>query len=190
VKIIVFFIVCFSVIILSIPVSSVFATQESNTSELEPKNNVHTESVMPDNQGSEDYYKKMDLMENQLIEIQMEEAGSASNIQNVDYDTEAIIQKTGLDKIKPKYFVSYFNGNEQFLQNCSTPLCTKIILNNSGINYAKSEQWEEAENAFKEALSNDPDYEPAKLNLGLVYDKIKTKKEAVDYWLKVYNIKL
>ena len=81
--------------------------------------------------------------------------------------------------------MSVFSGNEEFLQNCTTPLCTKIILNNTGIKYARQDQWEKAEEAFKKVLSQDPDYKPAKLNLGLVYDKIKTKKEAINYWLTV-----
>ncbi len=126
--------------------------------------------------------------DNDAKKAQIKETDPQDNSQKIDAETEAIIQKTGLDKMKPKDFVSDYNGKEQFLQDCSSPLCTKIILNNSGIKYAKSGEWEKAEDAFKDVLSNDPSYKPARLNLGLVYDKIKTKKEAVAYWLKVYNL--
>ncbi|MFA5276334.1 MAG: hypothetical protein WC417_05530 [Candidatus Omnitrophota bacterium] len=122
-------------------------------------------------------------------EAQIKKSDSDDNLKKIDKEAEAIIQKAGLNNIKPKDFISDFNGNEQFLQNCSSTLCKKIILNSSGIKYAKSEEWQKAEAAFKEALSNDPNYKPAKLNLGLVYDEIKSKKEALDYWLKAYDIK-
>ncbi len=50
-KRIVFFIVCFLVIILSIPTSSVFAIQKSSISGLGAKKKVHAELIMPDGQG-------------------------------------------------------------------------------------------------------------------------------------------
>ena len=128
--------------------------------------------------------------DNEAKELVIKEFALQDYTQKIDKAEETIIQKTGLDKIKPKDFVRDFNGNEQFLQGCSSLFCTNIILNNSGIKYARVGEWVNAEQAFKDCLSNDPNYKPAKLNLGLVYDKTKTKKEAVDYWLKVYGIKL
>ena len=104
-----------------------------------------------------------------------------------DAAIEGIIKKANLDKLRPKDFVTDYKGDEEFLQNCKTPLCSKIILNNAGIGYARKGQWEEAEKAFKGALSLEPNYNPAKLNLGLVYDNLKTKKEATVYWLSVFG---
>jgi len=64
-----------------------------------------------------------------------------------------------------------FKGDEAFLQDCTTPLCAKINLNNEGIKYARLGQWQKAEEIFKELLIQYPDYMPAKLNLGLVYSR-------------------
>jgi len=66
----------------------------------------------------------------------------------------------------------------------------KYIFNNYGIMYAKQGDMESAEKAFNEALKIDPDYLPAKLNLGFVYDKRRTELEAIKYWLKALNIDL
>lgn len=66
----------------------------------------------------------------------------------------------------------------------------KYIFNNYGIMYAKQGDMESAEKAFTEALKIDPNYLPAKLNLGFIYDKRRTELEAIKYWLKALNIDL
>jgi len=129
--------------------------------------------------------------ENAALKLREQERENKKNAQNNKEEEEILdyaAVKANLKALKPKDFVSVFSGNEEFLQNCTTPLCTEIILNNTGIQYARQEQWERAEETFKNILSQDPDYMPAKLNLGLVYDKIKTKKEAIDYWLIVLDV--
>ena len=120
-----------------------------------------------------------------VSQLKQENEKNAQNDRAQDDALDYVAEKANLKALKPKDFVSVFSGNEEFLRNCTTPLCSKIILNNTGIKYARQDQWEKAEEAFKKVLSQDPDYKPAKLNLGLVYDKIKTKKEATNYWLTV-----
>ena len=95
-----------------------------------------------------------------------------------------------LKGLMPGDFVTDFEGDEEFLQNCSTPLCAKINLNNEGIKYARLGQWQKAEETFKGLLKQYPDYRPAKLNLGLVYDKSKSKREAMNYWLAIFDMPL
>lgn len=66
----------------------------------------------------------------------------------------------------------------------------KFIINNRGVMYAKLGDLEKAEAAFNEALKIDPNYEPAKLNLGFIYEKRRSKLESIEYWLKILNINL
>jgi len=60
----------------------------------------------------------------------------------------------------------------------------KLIMNNMGIIYAELGDLQTAEKAFMEALRFDPDFQPAKLNLGLLYDRGPDKIRAMQYWLK------
>ncbi|MCG8430659.1 MAG: hypothetical protein MJA29_05775 [Candidatus Omnitrophica bacterium] len=64
----------------------------------------------------------------------------------------------------------------------------KMILNNLGTLYMKTGSYMEAEEVFKEILAIDPSYQPARLNLGLVYERIKPPEEVREYWLKVFDI--
>jgi len=64
----------------------------------------------------------------------------------------------------------------------------KFIANNFGIIYLKQGELGKAEENFKEALALDPDYKPAQLNLGMIYEKRKTRLEALEYWAKVFHI--
>jgi TolA-binding protein len=102
---------------------------------------------------------------------------------SIDY----VAKMANLKGLMPNDFVGEFKGNEAFLQNCSTPLCAEIILNNEGIKYARLGEWNKAEETFKNILKQYPDYRPAKLNLGLVYNKSRSKREAVNYWLTLFN---
>jgi len=61
----------------------------------------------------------------------------------------------------------------------------KFIINNIGVIHANNGDLENAEAAFEEALSIDPNYETAVFNLGLIYDKEPDKIKAMQYWLKV-----
>jgi tetratricopeptide (TPR) repeat protein len=63
----------------------------------------------------------------------------------------------------------------------------KFILNNLGVVYAQNGDLENAKVALNEALSIDPNYESAMLNLGLIYDKEPDKVKAIEYWLKVFD---
>jgi len=67
----------------------------------------------------------------------------------------------------------------------------KYILNNRGVMCARVGDFDSAEQFFVEALKIDPDYRPAQLNLGLVYEGQKRSKlECIEYWLKALNINL
>ena len=64
------------------------------------------------------------------------------------------------------------------------------ILNNRGVMAAKEGYMEQEEMFFQKALSIDPNYVPAKLNLGLIYEKRRSELESIKYWLKILRIDL
>ncbi|MBI4706373.1 MAG: hypothetical protein HY761_00395 [Candidatus Omnitrophica bacterium] len=98
------------------------------------------------------------------------------------YFNEAIkAQKSGdFEKAKIGY-------NKTLLLDPNNLDWQKFILNNYGIMFVESGDFEKAESAFLEVLEIDPDYEPAKINLGILYDKRKSRLEALEYWAKLYN---
>lgn len=71
-------------------------------------------------------------------------------------------------KVKPREFVSYFTGQEPFLQDCQTPLCEKLIFNNFGISYGRERNFFKAEGMFKECLQIDSFFKPARINLEIL----------------------
>jgi Tfp pilus assembly protein PilF len=56
--------------------------------------------------------------------------------------------------------------------------------------YAQQGDLEKAEAAFNEVLEMDPNYEPAKLNLGFIYEQRRSELESIKYWLGVLKINL
>ena len=66
----------------------------------------------------------------------------------------------------------------------------KYILNNRGIMFASLGDMDQAEALFKAALSIDPNYKPAQLNLGYIYENRRSRLESLEYWLKVLNINI
>jgi tetratricopeptide (TPR) repeat protein len=66
----------------------------------------------------------------------------------------------------------------------------KLILNNRGAMNAQIGDMDQAEILFKRSLQIDPNYLPAKLNLGFVYEQRRSELESIKYWLKVLNINL
>jgi len=64
----------------------------------------------------------------------------------------------------------------------------KYIFNNYGAMFAQMGELQRAEEALNNALKVDPDYMPAKLNLGMINDKQRTRLESLEYWAKVFNL--
>ena len=64
----------------------------------------------------------------------------------------------------------------------------KFIANNMGVMYMKKRDMKMAEWSFREALSIDPSYKPAQMNLGLMYDLKGDRVQALEYWVKVFNL--
>jgi tetratricopeptide (TPR) repeat protein len=64
----------------------------------------------------------------------------------------------------------------------------KYILHNTGVMYAQRGMLKEAVEAFKEVLRFDPNYMPAKLNMGLIYDMQADKCKSLEYWNQIFNI--
>ena len=64
------------------------------------------------------------------------------------------------------------------------------ILNNRGAILAQQGDIVNAEALFKKALEINPNYVPAQLNLGFIYDQRRTELESIKYWLSVLNIDL
>jgi len=53
--------------------------------------------------------------------------------------------------------------------------------------FAQMGELERSEAAFLAALQIDPKYKPAKLNLGLINEKRRTRCESLEYWSKIFN---
>ena len=64
----------------------------------------------------------------------------------------------------------------------------KFITNNFGIIFVKQGEFEMAEENFREVLAMDPQYTPAQMNLGLIYEKRKTRLESLEYWVKLFHL--
>jgi len=63
-----------------------------------------------------------------------------------------------------------------------------LVTNNRGIMDVMSGDLDSAEMKFNQVLKYDPEYMPAKVNLGLIYDKRRSKLESLEYWLKILGI--
>jgi tetratricopeptide (TPR) repeat protein len=68
------------------------------------------------------------------------------------------------------------------------PKWHRAAMNNQGILWIQQGDLERAESAFNAALAIDANYKPAQINLGLVYEKTKTRLEALEYWMKVFEL--
>ncbi|MEI8348852.1 MAG: tetratricopeptide repeat protein [Candidatus Omnitrophota bacterium] len=64
----------------------------------------------------------------------------------------------------------------------------KFIINNKGAMYAQMGDIQKAEAAFREALTLDPDYQPAKMNLGLIYDAKGDRLKALEWWYEAFEV--
>ncbi|MFH1441306.1 MAG: tetratricopeptide repeat protein [Candidatus Omnitrophota bacterium] len=95
-----------------------------------------------------------------------------------------------LNKLKPKEFIKYSDVDEEFLKDCTSELCKKVVFNNEGVDAAGKGELDKAEELFKSALEIDPACDIAKLNLGLVYDIKRTGSDNLDYWMKVFDVSL
>jgi tetratricopeptide (TPR) repeat protein len=65
----------------------------------------------------------------------------------------------------------------------------KTELNNRGIDLARKGDFLQAQKVFEQALRLDPNYRCAQLNLGLVYERVKIKDEALAYWMKLFGVR-
>jgi tetratricopeptide (TPR) repeat protein len=74
--------------------------------------------------------------------------------------------------------------------NPDNQVLLKYVLNNMGSVSLKSGNMQEAEEFFLKALKIDPQYLPAKINMGFVYDTTRDELTAIKYWLSVLNMDL
>ena len=64
----------------------------------------------------------------------------------------------------------------------------KHIMNNHAIIVAETGNLKEAEAMFKELINRYPDYKPAAINLGFIYDKRRSHVESLEYWVEVLEL--
>jgi tetratricopeptide (TPR) repeat protein len=64
----------------------------------------------------------------------------------------------------------------------------KFCMNNEGVIYAQLGDIKRAEALFNAVIAMDPDYLPAKLNIGMIYDMQVDKIKALEYWANVFEI--
>ena len=65
----------------------------------------------------------------------------------------------------------------------------KKVLNNISLMFLKQNKLAEAEVVLNRALEVDPHFQPALMNLGLLYEVRGEKERAWEHWLKAFAIK-
>jgi len=70
----------------------------------------------------------------------------------------------------------------------NNPEWQKAVLNNRGIMSAMAGDTEAAEQLFSRALKIDSNYKVAQFNLGLIYEKRRTRLESLEYWVKIFEL--
>ena len=85
-----------------------------------------------------------------------------------------------------------FTANENYAKTLFVDphnlMWQKYITLNRGIIFAKQGDFPDAEQSFNEVLKIDPDYKLAQMNLGLVYEKTRPRLEAMEYWMKFFEL--
>jgi tetratricopeptide (TPR) repeat protein len=64
----------------------------------------------------------------------------------------------------------------------------KFIMQNKAVIYAQNGDLDKAEQLFKQVLNMDPNYMPAKLNLGLIYDTKQDRCKSLEYWADLFQL--
>ena len=109
-------------------------------------------------------------------------AGSLLSQEAVNYYNEGVQAQKGGDFSKAG--MSY---QKTMLVDPSNIELQKGIFNNLGIMFAQQGNLEEAERYFRKVIEMDPGYKPAQMNLGLIYDKTKSRLDSLEYWSSVFN---
>ncbi len=106
--------------------------------------------------------------------------GVASREEAVNYYNEGVrAQKKGdFEKAFKEYQMSLMLSTEY----------NKFIMNNKAVMLMQQGNLGQAAALFQEILKQDPNYMPAKVNLGLIYDTQPDKCKALEYWADLFNI--
>ena len=100
-----------------------------------------------------------------------------------NYYDEGVKAQEGSDFFNAEVFYQ-----KVFLLDPTNPRWWKFITNNRGVILARQGDLARAEVAFKAVLKADPEYKPAQLNLGLIYDRNKPRCESLEYWAKYFDL--
>lgn len=120
-----------------------------------------------------------------LFHFSLSYAGELVAKEAVNYYNEAVKAQKAAN-----FAVADINYQKTLLLDPNNSKWKKFITNNYGVMYAQQGNLEKAEASFNEVLKIDPNYQPAKLNLGYIYEKRRSRLESLEYWLKVLNIDL
>jgi len=106
--------------------------------------------------------------------------GVASRQEAINYYNEGVrAQKKGdYDKAMKEYQMSLMLTSEY----------KKFILHNEGVMFVNRGDVGQAVQAFQEVLKLDPNYMPAKINLGLIYDMQADRCKSLEYWSNLFNL--
>lgn len=74
-------------------------------------------------------------------------------------------------------------------QRAEEKLATSVELKNKGMNYFKSEDYDEAIVYFKRAIRKDPNNDEAYFRIGQIYGKLNRLEEAAKYFKRVIELK-
>jgi tetratricopeptide (TPR) repeat protein len=110
-------------------------------------------------------------------------AGSLLSRETIDYFNKGVDSQEA-DKVNEAE--AYYQ--KVLLMEPDNQMLRKYLFNNRGVLYAQQGDWETAERDFLRALRIDPAYRTAQLNLGLIYDKRKSRLESLEYWARFFEI--
>ena len=112
-------------------------------------------------------------------------AGELTSKEAVNYFSEGVkLQESG------NFIAAESFYQKVLLVDPGNPGWKKAILNNRAVIFAQQGFPDDAEDLLIKSLRVDPDYLPAKLNLGFIYEQRRSELESIKYWLKVLNIDL
>ena len=111
------------------------------------------------------------------------QAGELMSGEAIDHYNEGVrFQKAGRfgDAEVAFQMAIFMNSGDQRIE--------KAILNNRAIMYAQQGDIETAQKALEALLKIDPTYKEAQMNLGLIYDRTKSRLESLEYWVKLFKL--
>ncbi len=110
-------------------------------------------------------------------------ATELTSAEAVNYYNEGVKQQSAHN-----YVAADASFQKAMLLDSSNPLYAKAALNNRGIVYIQEGNLYAAQRTFEDLLAAYPDCHQARMNLGLVYEKTKSRLDSLEYWVRALEL--